>query len=468
MHMGSDVRVAGVRLYFLPVQTRVPLKFGMETLTSVTCARACVTVRNRQGRRAEGWGETPLSVQWVWPSGVLYADRHEALKAFCWKLASAFRQFGDWGHPLEVGYDFQEQVAPMELSRFNREERHGREPMPWLAALLACSVFDQALHDAYGQMLGRPVYDTYRAEFMSRDLASFLRPAAGAKVGFAGRYPADYLLGRRRERLRAWHLVGGMDPLETADLTGNEPDDGYPVLLAEWIERDGLKCLKVKLRGNDVSWDYDRLVRVGRLALVHGVDALSADFNCMVMDPGYVMEVLERLQREEPAIERLLLYVEQPFPYDLERHRFRVHALAARKPLFLDESAHDWRLIRLGRELGWNGVALKTCKTQTGAVLGACWARAHEMLVMVQDLTNPMLAQIPHLLLAAHLETLLGVETNSMQFYPEASSAEATVHPGAYQRRNGEVDVSTVAGPGFGYSGAEGCRELPVPAAVYE
>ena len=47
------------------------------------------------------------------------------------------------------------------------------------------------------------------------------------------------------------------------------------------------------------------------------------------------------------------------------------------------------------------------------------------MTLMVQDLTNPMLAQIPHVLLAAHAGTIMGVETNAMQFYPDASTAEA-------------------------------------------
>src|SRR5438105_5446659 len=115
----------------------------------------------------------------------------------------------------------------------------------------------------------------------------------------------------------------------------------------------------------------------------------------------------------------MILYVEQPFPYELEEHSIDVHSVSGRKPLFLDESAHDWRLIRLGRELGWSGVALKTCKTQTGAILSACWAKAHGMSQMVQGLTNTLLAQIPHVLLAAQVETIMGVETNSMQFYPE-------------------------------------------------
>ena len=142
-----------------------------------------------------------------------------------------------------------------------------------------------------------------------------------------------------------------------------------------------------------------------------------------------------------------------------------MHGVSARKPLFMDESAHDWHLIKLGRILGWSGVALKTCKTQTGAILSLCWARAHGMTLMVQDLTNPMLAQIPHVLLAAHAGTIMGVETNAMQFYPEASKPEAAVHPGIYQRNKGEIDLTTIQGPGFGYGLERIPRTLPPEAA---
>ena len=172
-----------------------------------------------------------------------------------------------------------------------------------------------------------------------------------------------------------------------------------------------------------------------------------------------------RTSTEQARIFERLLYVEQPFPYDLEKHQIDVHSVSARKPLFLDESAHDWRVVRLGRSLGWNGVALKTCKTQTGALLTACWAKAHGMQLMVQDLTNPMLAQIPHVLLAAHVGTIMGVETNAMQFYPAASHAEAVVHPGLYVRREGVVDLASIRGAGFGYRLEEISRDLPACAA---
>lgn len=458
----GDIRPCGAELYFLPVETRVPLKFGTETLTYVTCARVAVTVRGRNGKTAVGWGETPLSVQWAWPSDLSYDERHEAMKQFCRILAEAWAEFGVWGHALEVGHQFITAQLPRLLALFN-DERPEESHMPWLAALICCSAFDIALHDAYGKVHGRPVYETYGKEFLSLDLSHYLEPAEGSGVSFAGLYPSDFLAKEPPTLLPAWHLVGGHDPLDESELSPDAPDDGYPVLLRDWIKQDGLKCLKIKLRGNDAAWDYERIVKVGQIAVEMDVPWLTCDFNCTVQDPEYVNAILDRLVFEHPRIYGMILYVEQPFPYDLEAHRIPVHSVAARKPLFMDESAHDWHLVRLGRQLGWTGVALKTCKTQTGALLSLCWAKAHGMTLMVQDLTNPMLAQIPHCLLAAHAETIMGVETNAMQFYPAASEAEAAVHPGLYRRRNGVVDLTTLQGPGFGYRLDEIKRELPAP-----
>ena len=463
----TDIRPVASTLYFLPVATRMPLKFGLEVTTEVTCARVRLEVADAQGRVAEGWGETPLSVHWVWPSSLSYEHRHDALKRLCVLLAEAWASFEVSGHPIEVGAAFQDRVLPGLLAEINADRGETAEPMPWLAALVACSAFDLALHDAFGNLLGRPTYETYDARFMNDDLSAYLEPAEGSDVSFHGRYPADYLVFPRPDELPAWHLVGGKDPIEPSELTGLEPSDGYPVLLRDWIKVDGLTCLKVKLRGDDPSWDFDRLSKVGRIAEGEGVEWLTADFNCTVTDPAYVVEILDRLARKQPEAYQKLLYVEQPFPYDLEAHRIDVHEVSRRKPLFLDESAHDWRLIRLGRELGWTGVALKTCKTQTGALLALAWARAHGMALMVQDLTNPMLAQVPHVLLAAHVGTIGGVETNAMQFYPEASRPEAVVHPGLYRRRRGLVDLSTVRGPGFGHRSSEVRRGLPEAAATF-
>jgi hypothetical protein len=74
-----------------------------------------------------------------------------------------------------------------------------------------------------------------------------------------------------------------------------------------------------------------------------------------------------------------------------------------------------------------------------------------------------MLAMIPHALLAAHAGTIRGVETNACQFYPDASTPEAAVHPDLYRRRGGRVGLSSIRGSGFGYRVDEIRRELPEP-----
>jgi L-alanine-DL-glutamate epimerase-like enolase superfamily enzyme len=466
MNKPTDVRPIAAEIYFLPVQTRMPVKFGPETLSYVTVARAKVTVTDRDGRRAVGWGETPLSVQWVWPSKQPFEPRHDLMKRFTGLVAEKWVNFETFGHPVEISHDFQHQVLPKLSEDFSRENEVGGESLSYLGALLCCSVIDQGIHDAYGILHGVDVYETYGPEFMSRDLAAFLTPADGANVEFRGKFIADYLVKHPPKKLRAWHLVGGVDPLLPADLNGSEPRDGYPVLLKDWVQTDGLKCLKVKLRGNDAAWDYDRLVTVGRIGLENGVDWLTADFNCTVNDPAYVDQILDRLRDREPRLYGQVLYVEQPFPYELEKYPIDVRSVSARKPLFLDESAHDWQFVKLGRSLGWSGVALKTCKTQSGALLSLCWAKAHGMPLMVQDLTNPMLAMVSHARLAAHAGTIMGVETNGPQYYPEASAPEAAVHPGLYRRRDGDVDLSTIRGPGFGYRANEIHRKLPEASFV--
>src|SRR5271154_3493910 len=113
MPLPTDIRPVAVQLYFLPIKTRVPLKFGPEITTQVTCARVKLTVEDRDGKRACGWGGTPLSGPWVWPSSLSYDERHEALRALCLKIAEVWLSAPiEPGHPMEVGHRFLEHVLP--------------------------------------------------------------------------------------------------------------------------------------------------------------------------------------------------------------------------------------------------------------------------------------------------------------------------------------------------------------------
>lgn len=456
--MRSSLKIESVQLYFLPAPMRVPLKFGTETLTEVTLARVCIDLKNEAGQVFKGWGETPLSVGWVWPSKLDYQCREEALKSFCLKLCEKVQGWDQFEHAFEASYDFIKQDLEVMSHHF---ETHLSESLPHLASLVCYSAFDIALHDAFAKSLNCSVFETLNSKVMNRDLSQYLEAENGHD--FKGEYPDQYFCSSP-EKIKVWHLVGGLDALTEGDLNGDEPNDEHPITLEKWIQRDQLTCLKIKLRGNDAEWDFDRIVRIGEIGLERGVEWLSTDFNCVVQDPEYVNGILDRLRDENPKVYGMLLYVEQPFPYDIQSHPIDVHSCSSRKPLFMDESAHDWTYVKMGYQLGWNGVALKTCKTFTGAILSLCWAKAHGMTLMVQDLTNPMLAMIPHVQLAAHAGTIMGVECNGMQFYPDISKPEAEVHQGVYQRRKGVLDLSSLGKIGFGYRENEINRDLPQPA----
>jgi len=460
------VRVVGVSLFFTPVRPRIPLKLGRETLSSVTCARAKVCILDSQGNKAEGWGEIPLNVSWGWVSTIPTEERLAMMEEFCKVLVKEWTQFIGVGHPLEVGWQFQSKELPGILEDFNADNRVGAEPMPLRAALMCNAPFDIALHDAYGNLLQRPIYDLYGPENLRHDLAFFMEPAQDSNVSFKGVYPSQFIEGNRLEQMRAWHLVGGVDLLDSGDLQVGTVRDRYPTVLGDWIRNDGIKCLKIKLRGNDSAWDYDRIVQVGRVGIEQGANWLSIDFNGQARSIAYVNAILDRLRDYHPRIFGMLLLVEQPFKPDTEKEPVDVHAVSWRKPLFMDEGADDWRSIRHGRRMGWTGVTLNLCRSQTASVLSACWAKAHGMPIMISDVSNPMLAQIPHLLLAANFKTVMGVETTCMQFFPEDSFAEAKVHAGVYTRHYGMVDISSIRGPGFGYRLNEIDRELSDPVAT--
>src|SRR3954452_5813780 len=139
-HLGkpTDVRAIGAELYLLPVTTRMPLKFGPETLTTVTCARVKLTVKSRDGLEAERWGETPLSVQWTWPGNRSFAERQDAMVEFSKRLAPAWAGADLSGHPLEIGYRFQREFLPTLVAKLNHD-RPADAQIPYLSALVSCS-----------------------------------------------------------------------------------------------------------------------------------------------------------------------------------------------------------------------------------------------------------------------------------------------------------------------------------------
>jgi L-alanine-DL-glutamate epimerase-like enolase superfamily enzyme len=450
--MNSDIRLRAVEIYLLDTVCRTPLKFGAVVVERLPIAYARVTVESRAGRVGAGWGAMFLMDLWAWPlSQASHAARNRAMCELVGLYADLLLRRDDFAHPIALFMETEQDLR--RLSREVSARLTPGEEMPFLAALVCASPLDHAVHDAFGNVNGIDSYLGYGPEYLSHDLARYLGP------GFEGAYPSQFLRQAYLPAIPVFHLVGGLDPLRRQDVPPGAPDDGRPNSLDDWIARDGAFCLKIKLRGNDLAWDLERTIAVWRI--YHEVREharpslparpfLTADTNEQCESPDYIVEYLRELTERAPQVADQILYIEQPTARDLRAHRWDMSVIARHKPVLLDESLTSVEDFRLALELGWSGIALKSCKCLSADLLFVALAEMAGIPYAVQDLTNPSIALIASVGLAARTHTIKGVEANSRQFFPAANEIEAAVHPDLYHVRDGHARTRSLVGAGLG------------------
>jgi L-alanine-DL-glutamate epimerase-like enolase superfamily enzyme len=445
----TSVSIKDVSLSYEEYRYRTPIKFGGVALDRATVLNVEMTVETAAGKLARGFGSMPLSNVWAFPSRILkYEQTLGAMRAVADRVAAAYRDAPPAAHPIDLTHALEpkffraadELTATLGLA----------EPIPVLATLVAASPFDAALHDAYGKAHGLNCYKTYGPDFVAHDLGHYLGDE------FAGETLGRYILTEPKPRMPLYHLVGALDPLTHADVR-ERVGDGLPETLGEWIERDGLTHLKIKLNGDDLGWDVDRVVDVDRVAEEvqrrRGVAEwfYSLDFNERCRDVGYLVEFLNRLKELTTAGYDRVQYVEQPTARDLKANRQNVmHEAARLKPVVIDESLTDLESLRLAREMGYTGVAFKACKGQTQTLLLAAAAQKYGMFRCVQDLTCPGASLIHSAGIAAHIPGVAAIEANSRQYCPAANKGWDERFPGVFTTRDGTMNTAIVTGPGLG------------------
>jgi L-alanine-DL-glutamate epimerase-like enolase superfamily enzyme len=438
----TDVRVKSLEMRTDDFRYRTPIKFGGVALDRVTLLTVFVTIESRSGVVATGTGAMPLGNVWAWPTKAMpYADTLAAMKRVASVAAAAYRGPHDFGHPIEITH----RVEP-EVTRAVAAFDGLPEPVPELATLVALSPFDAAVHDAFGRSLGLSCYRTYGPAFLTTDLGHLLGPA------FAGDTLDRYVNPAPRVTMPLYHLVGALDPLTPADVV-TPVGDGLPETLGDWIVRDGLTHLKVKLNGDDMTWDVGRVVAVDRVATRTAPDRAwhySLDFNERCRSVEYLLEFLDRLSALAPAAYGRVQYVEQPTARDLKAHPGnRMHEAAKRKPVVIDESLTDLDSLRLSREMGYTGVAFKACKGQTQTLLLAAAAQKAGLFRCVQDLTCPGASLVHSAGIAAHIPGVAAIEANARQYCPAANADWDARFPGLFTTTDGTLHTGQLTGPGL-------------------
>ena len=445
----SDIRVEHVEFSYQTFHYRTPIKFGGTMLDRATDINVRCRVRTVNGRAAGGFGSMPLNSVWAFPSHAMSSDATlAAMQALAARIAKMAAACPETGHPIDLNMALEPEYlkAAAEVSR----QLKLAEPIPRLCTLVTASAFDAALHDAFGKVHGLNCYHTYGPEFMSYDLAHYLTPE------FKGEYLSRYVTTAPKPRMPLYHLVGAVDPIAASDIV-KRVGDGLPETLPEWIRYNGLTHLKIKLNGDNLAWDIERVLRVDRAAAetqkARGISRwfYSLDFNEKCPNVAYLLDFLRRVKEKTPAGFERIQYVEQPTARDLKAHRENVmHAASKLRPIVIDESLTDLESLMLAREMGYTGAALKACKTQSQALLMAAAGQKYKMFLCVQDLTCPGASLIHSAGLAAHVPTVAAIEANSRQYVPAANKAWENRFPGIFRIKDGTMDTSVLVGLGLG------------------
>ncbi len=450
MSKSTDIRLLEVTAETENFAFRTPLKFGGQVVSDVVLLHVTTKVETRDGKRGEGFGSMPMANIWAWPGKQVSPD--ESLAAMIELARRLARQANDYqgiGHPLEITYELAEayQSAADEVTG----AAGLAEPMPRLAQLVAASPVEAAIHDAYGKTLGQNSYNLLSADFVSRDLSAYLTDE------FAGEYLDRYTLRAPKASMPLYHLIGALDPLTDGDIE-TRIDDGLPETLPEWIAADGLTHLKIKLGGDDLPWDVERVVSIERVAseaqAARGCTSwcYSADFNEKCADVQYVLDFLARVGERSPEALERLQYIEQPTHRDLRANREnRMHEAAKIKPVVIDESLVDFESLQLSRELGYSGVALKACKGHSEALLMGAAAQKYGMFLCVQDLTCPGASFLHSASLSARIPTIAAIEGNARQYCPAANRGWAERFPSMFEITDGTLGTAALDGPGLGF-----------------
>lgn len=447
----TDIRLVAAQHKVEAIDYRTPIKFGGRVVTSVQLLHVEIEVENRAGRRGRGYGSMPLGNVWAWPTAAESGEKTlTAMRLLGEKLTEVAPTLDLFGHPTDF-------LAPLEelrikIARDIAQEMPLAEPMPVLAQLVAASPLEAAIFDAYGRIDGVSSYSRLSGEYMNHDLSHFLDSS------FQWQFLHEYTHTKPKPSLPLYHLVGALDPLFPADVK-SPVGDGLPEDLGQWIEHDQLTNLKIKLAGDDLAWDVERVVQVERAALPVQTRLgrsdwkYSLDFNEKCESVEYVIEFLNQLRSRSPQAFDRVEYLEQPTHRDLKRFpNNKMHEAAKIKPVVIDESLIDYESLLLARDLGYSGVALKACKGQCESLILAAAAQKFGMFLCVQDLTCPGMSFIQSASLAAHVPTVAAIEGNARQFCPAGNREWAVRYPGLFRVRDGQVRTEVLDGAGIGFT----------------
>ncbi|MCM8769700.1 MAG: hypothetical protein NC911_08570, partial [Candidatus Omnitrophica bacterium] len=158
--MKTNIRVVETKVTFSDEKARVPLKFGKVVMEAASYAEVEVTVENKLGKTAKGYGGIFLSHVWAFPTSSVSPEiKDRAMRDFVLQFAKKVTEIKDYLHPVPLFLTLEPELATM--CKQTTALYQFPEDFPFLAGLVCASPVDAAIHDAFGQVNQICTYDGY-------------------------------------------------------------------------------------------------------------------------------------------------------------------------------------------------------------------------------------------------------------------------------------------------------------------
>ena len=232
--MPIEIKVVRARSGIRNAYTRMPFRFGVITMRAAPLLTLALEVEDRRGARATGYAADFLAYRWFdkRPEKSLADNCADLLRA----LEAARALY------LEAGAEGL--ATPFELWRATCPEIERRALASGcnrLGAAFGSSMLERAVIDGVGRLTGRSYFELVRDDHLGIDLGA-ITPA------LQGRAVRDFLPAQPLGRLHVRHTVGLIDPITAAEVR-KPVADGLPETLEDYLARDGIRYLKIKVGG---------------------------------------------------------------------------------------------------------------------------------------------------------------------------------------------------------------------------
>jgi hypothetical protein len=342
-----------------PFRLRLPFRFGVITVTHGRQAVVRARIALEDGTEHWGVAAETLAAKWFdkdprWTDAQNEDQLRRALEIACDATLAA-------GANTAFGHYADATAAHVGAC--------GTEGLNPLVAAYGRALLDRAMLDALLKAKG--------LSFAAGMRANIGGMAAHPAVPDLAEYDFAAMLASLTpvRRMHARHTVGLVDPITAADQT-DRVNDALPETVEEVaaIYRHAWWKLKV---GGDVRADVDRLCRIAAvLDRLHGYH-VSLDGNEQYEDAEGVL-ALWRAMQAEPRLARLnasIAFIEQP----VKRARAldgAMGALAAERPVIVDESDGPLDAFVQAKALGYAGISSKACKGVWRSLINLARCRA--------------------------------------------------------------------------------------------